>query len=451
MRPSTSTSEAGAPLLSGLTAGPDVDALVDDRALLRAMLDVEAALTGAVADCGLAPTSAAAAVAAACADPSRLDLGDLAAGTLRAGNPVVPLMRALEAAVEPAARAWVHPGATSQDVLDTALVLLVARASRPLVGAARAAGVATARLADAHRDTVCVGRTLGQQASPTVFGLTAAGWLGQLDTALARWLLVADRLPAQLGGAVGTRAFYGTDGEAVAARFAQRLGLSAGPPWHTDRQPVLDIAAGLGALVAACGKVATDVLLLAQTEVGEVAEASGGGSSAMPHKQNPVASVLVVAAARRSPALVGSLFGSAVHEQQRATGAWHAEWEPLLDLVRLAVGTCRRTADLLEGLEVFGDRMAAHLDDGGGVLMAEAVAARLTPALGRGDAHAKVAQLVADIGAGDFAAALRKDQTVLDALGENGIEAALDPRGWLGSAPALIDAALARHDELAAR
>ncbi|GAA4358251.1 3-carboxy-cis,cis-muconate cycloisomerase [Angustibacter luteus] len=451
MRPSSSRSDGAGPppppLLAGLTAGPDVDALLDDTALLRAMLDVESALAGALADCGLAPRSVADALEEACERPDRLDLSGLVEGTASAGNPVVPLVSAIGTAVPPDARTWVHYGATSQDVLDTALMLLVSRCHATLDAAFRTAGDAAASLALTHRDTLAVARTLGQQASPTTFGLVAAGWLSQLDTARARWALVAGDLPVQLGGAVGTRAAYGTQGEAVAAALASRLELTTRSPWHTDRQPILDVAAALGAAVVACGKVATDVLLLAQTELGEVAEASGGGSSAMPHKQNPVSAVLVSAAARRGPALVGSLFGSAVHEQQRATGAWHAEWEPLRDLLRLALGAAQRTADLLEGLQVFPDRMREHLRGGGAVVMAESVATRLLPSLGRAQAQYLVAQAARSR---DFEAALRADPYVLDALGDSGISDALDPRQWLGTSGELVDAAVARHQRLGA-
>ncbi|WP_309232280.1 lyase family protein [Micromonospora tarensis] len=218
------------------------------------------------------------------------------------------------------ARAWVHVGATSQDILDTGLTVVAVRALVPLLRHLDAAVAAAARLADIHRGTVQVARTLGQQAAPTTFGLRAAGWLTGLAEARDRLRQAGGGQPAQLGGAVGTLAALGPAGPEVAERFAGLLGLAASPlPWHTRRQPRLDLAAALGGLLAATGKVALDVGLLAQTEIGEVAEGGTGrgGSSAMPHKRNPVDSVLIAAAARRGPGLVGTLFAAAVQEHER--------------------------------------------------------------------------------------------------------------------------------------
>ncbi|MEU8021918.1 3-carboxy-cis,cis-muconate cycloisomerase [Micromonospora haikouensis] len=447
MRPSSSPSDG---LFSGLSGDPGVDAQLADRALLRALLDAEAALAAAGADCGVLPRAAAEAIGACC----RADLFDPAAlgrAAEDAGNPVVPLVRQLTAALPEPARAWVHLGATSQDVLDTALMLVAARAAGPLLAHLDRAADAAARLAAAHRDTVMLARTLGQQAAPTTFGLKAAGWLVGLAEARTRLDAVRAALPAQLGGAVGTLAALGPAGPAVAARFAAHLGLAASPlPWHTRRQPLLDLAAALGGLLAAAGKTALDVGLLAQVEVGEAAEGGAatdagpgrGGSSAMPHKRNPVDSVLVGAAARRGPGLVATLYAAAVQEHERAAGAWHAEWEPLLDLLHLAGGAAARTARMLGGLRVDARRMRANLDATGGLVLAEAVAARLTPALGRGAAHDVVARAAAGF---DFRAALLADPEVRAHLGPREIDEALDPYGWLGSAGLLVDRALADH------
>ncbi|WP_432050153.1 3-carboxy-cis,cis-muconate cycloisomerase [Verrucosispora sp. NA02020] len=439
MRPSSSPSDT---LLRGLSGTPDVDAELGDTALLRALLDVEAALVRAAADAGLVPAPAAEAIAAGC----RADAYDpvvLGAAAEDAGNPVVPLVRELTAAVAESARPWVHYGATSQDVLDSALALVLSRALTPLLRHLDAAVDAVAGLARAHRDTPMIGRTLGQQAAPTTFGLKAAGWLLGLVEARRRVLQVRDSLPAQLGGAVGTLAGYGPAGPAVVERFAARLGLAAAPlPWHTRRQPVLDLAAALGGLLAAAGKVALDVGLLAQTEVGEVSEggAGRGGSSAMPHKRNPVDSILVGAAARRGPGLVGTLFAAAGQEHERAAGGWHAEWEPLLDLVHLAGGAAARTARMLTHLRVDPQRMRANLDATGGLPMAEAVAARLAPALGRAAAHDLVRRATTGP---HFRDALLADAQVRAHLSEADLDAALDPRAWLGSAGHLVDRALA--------
>ncbi|SCG36013.1 3-carboxy-cis,cis-muconate cycloisomerase [Micromonospora rifamycinica] len=439
MRPSSSPSDG---LLSGLSGTPDVDAELGDPALLRALLDGEAALARAGADAGVLPGSAADAIVARCR-PERYDPVALGRAADAAGNPVVPLVRELTAAVPAPARPWVHLGATSQDILDTALSLVAVRALGPLLRHLDAAVDAAARLAATHRDTVLVGRTLGQQAAPTTFGLKAAGWSTGLAQARDRLRQAGAGQPAQLGGAVGTLAALGPAGPRVAERFAARLGLPASPlPWHTCRQPRLDLTAALGAALAATGKVALDVGLLAQTEIGEVAEGGTGrgGSSAMPHKRNPVDSILIGAAARRGPGLVATLFGAVVQEHERSAGGWHAEWEPLCELLHLAGGAAGRCARLLAGLQVRPERMRANLDATGGLVLAEAVAARLAPAVGRSAAHDLVTRAAA---APSFRAALLADPEIRAHLSEAQLDEALDPHRWLGSAGPLVDRALA--------
>lgn len=458
MRPFSSPSDGPTPaagLLSGLFGDPAVDVELTDRALVGALLDVEAALAEAGADAGAVPAAAAEAIATECrcvrppAD-ARFDPAALGRAAEAAGNPVVPLVRELTAAVPPAARPWVHLGATSQDVLDTGLVLVAVRATGPLLDRLDSAAQAAAALAAGHRDTVMVARTLGQQAAPTTFGLKAAGWLAALLDARERLAEARDRLPVQLGGAAGTLAALGPAGAQVADGLAARLGLPASPlPWHTRRQPLLDLTAALGGLLAAAGKIALDVGLLAQTEVSEVREADTGrgGSSALPQKRNPVDSVLVTAIARRGPGLVGTMFAAAVGEHERAAGGWHAEWEPLLDLLRLGGGAAGRVARMLAGLAVDGDRMGANLTAGGGLVMAEAVAARLAPSLGRTAAHEAVGRAVAQAtaGSGGFRAALLAEPDIRDQLSEAELDAALDPTNWLGSAGLFVDRALAGY------
>jgi 3-carboxy-cis,cis-muconate cycloisomerase len=444
MKPSSSPSDG---LLAGLFGDATVTPELADRALLQAMLDVEGALAEAAADSGVVPRPAAEAIVARC----QADLFDLAAlgrAADSAGNPVVPLVRELTAGVAAHAKPWVHLGATSQDVLDSALMLVAVRATAPMLRGLDAAVDACARLAEQHRDTVMAARTLGQQAAPTTFGLKAANWLAALLDAGARLAAARTALPVQLGGAAGTLAGLGPAGPAVADRLAERLGLAASAlPWHTRRQPLLDLTAGLGALLAATGKVALDIGLLAQTEVGEVAEggAGRGGSSAMPHKRNPVDAVLVTAAARRAPGLIATLFAAAAQEHERAAGAWHAEWEPLLELLRLAGSAAGRTHRLLAGLDVRPARMRANLDASGGLVMAEAVAARLAPALGRSAAHDTVARAATRPA---FRDALLADPAVRARLTERDIDDALDPHHRLGSAGLFVDRALASHRAL---
>lgn len=421
-----SSSHSEQHLLSPLFGAAAVDEQVSDEALLRAMLDAERALAGAGADVGVVPTAAADEIGGAAAG----DLGPL--NEQQAGNPVVPLVRALGEGLPEDARPWLHYGATSQDILDTALMLCVTRA----VQAFESPEDACADLVRAYRRTPMAARTLGQQAGPTTFGLKAAGWLTGLVEARVRL-----DLPVQLGGATGTLATYGD--VAVVERFAERLGLAMPVlPWHTNRRPVLDIAAALGKLIVALGKIALDVTLLAQTEVGEVSEGAGGGSSAMPHKQNPVDSILVVAAARRMPGLLTTLYG--LHEHERATGSWHAEWEPLRELVRLAGSATARTTRMLAGLQVNRDRMGANLDLTGGLVMSEAVADRLAPALGRTAAHDLVARLARE---DRFREALIADPDVRKVLEtEQDVDAVLDPMSRLGATETLIDRALEAYE-----
>ena len=445
----------GGGLLGPLFAGSRADPELTDRALLQAMLDAERALATASARAGIVPAAAAEAIAAAC-QVGRFDPDDLGRRALGAGNPVVPLVRDLSAAVAGAAgleaARWVHHGATSQDVMDSAASLVAFRALGPILDDLDGAADASARLAEAHRATVMAARTLGQQALPTTFGLKAAGWLAALDEAAAGLARVrGERLAAQLGGAAGTLAPFGQDGVEVARRYAAELGLAEPVlPWHANRTRVAELAGALGAAAGALGKLALDVTLLAQTELGEVGEAAEGGqggSSTLPHKRNPVTAVLVSAAARRVPGLVATLLGSMAQEQERATGAWHAEWEPQAELLRLVGGAAARTRDLLGGLEVRPDRMAANLEATGGLLMTERLAGALADPLGRVAANDLVRRLAgeaADAGR-PLRAVLLAEPQVREHLDQTEIDRLLDPAGYLGSAGELVDRALAAH------
>jgi 3-carboxy-cis,cis-muconate cycloisomerase/3-oxoadipate enol-lactonase len=445
----------GGGLLGPLSGGSRADAEVSDRAVLQAMLDAERALAVASARVGIVPEAAATAIAGACR-AGRFDPDDLGRRALAAGNPVVPLVRDLtdrvaEAAGHEAAR-WVHHGATSQDILDTAASLVAVRALRPILDDLEGAAEAAAGLADRHRATVMAGRTLGQQALPTTFGRKAAGWLVALDEAATGLVRIRDaRLAAQLGGAAGTLASLGPDGVEVAAEYARELGLcEPALPWHTDRTRVAELAGALGTAAGVLGKIALDVTLLAQTEVGEVSEAAGegrGASSTLPHKRNPVTAVLVRAATARVPGLVATLLASMAQEQERASGAWHAEWAPQAELLRLVGGAAARTRELLGGLEVRPDRMRANLEASGGLLLTERLAAALAAALGRVAANDLVGRLAA--AAADGARPLREvvlaDPQIGAHLDEAAIDRLLDPEGYLGPADRLIDRALAAH------
>jgi 3-carboxy-cis,cis-muconate cycloisomerase len=358
----------GRSLLSPVVAGTPVEPLTDDRALLAAMVATESALVAVLADAGLVPAGAAAVVTGVCedldGDPDYLD--DLALRAAEGGNPVIPLVADLRdrvAAVDPDAARAVHHGATSQDVLDTALMLMARRTLAQLSADLRAAGEQAARLADEHRATLCCGRTLGQQAMPTTFGFRAAGWLGGLTDAMRRADTVAAALPVQLGGPVGTAAAYGEHGPGVVEALAARLGLAAPAlAWHTRRTPVADLGQALVVATGVAGKVAADVVVMSASEVGELAEPAAGSSSSMAHKANPAQSVLVSAAARQVPALVSVLGDSLAAEQERPAGAWHAEWEPLRQALRLSGAAAHRCAGVLAGLRVDTDAMQRNLD-----------------------------------------------------------------------------------------
>ncbi|GGO07359.1 3-carboxy-cis,cis-muconate cycloisomerase [Microbispora bryophytorum] len=362
------SSDAGSDvgLLSPVWAGTEVAAVTADDAWLRAMLEAEVCLARAQARLGVVPEWAVAAIAEAAVAMSgqdRYDPAGLARRARDAGNPVVPLVMDLRAAAGEAG-SWVHHGATSQDILDTAAMLVAARARETILRDLGLTLAALARLAGEHRDTPMAGRTLGQQAVPTTFGLKAAGWLVGCRDALDR--LAAVRLPVQLGGAAGTMAGYGERALELLPLFAAETGLAEPVlPWHALRTPVTDLACALAAVTGALGKLATDVILLAQSEVGEVAEPSApgrGGSSAMAHKRNPVLATMIRSAALQTPALAQILLASRVAEHERPAGSWHAEWQPLRECLRLAGGAAGTAAELAEGLEVFPERMRHNLD-----------------------------------------------------------------------------------------
>jgi len=331
---------------------------VSDAAWLAGMVDVERALVNAAARAGVVPADAAAAVAAHC-DPAFYDIEQLCEEGRAAGNPAEPLVRALRGRVGGDAARWVHIGATSQDVLDTA-AMLVSRGALGLIddeldGVARAC----ARLAEEHRATVMAARTLLQQAVPTTFGLKAAGWLVAVLDARSR--IGRLTLPAELGGAAGTLAAFGEQGAEVARLFAEELDLAEPAlPWHAHRGRVAELAGALGAVASASAKIGLDVVLLAQTEIGEVSEASGGQSSTMPHKRNPVRAVLARACARGVQAQVPVLTDGE-HELERAAGAWHAEWNALSEALAFAGGAAAAIRDCLDGLDVHVDRMRANM------------------------------------------------------------------------------------------
>ena len=425
----------------------DVREAVSGRSWLEALLEVERALAAAGARSGVVPEPAAVAIADAC-DPSAFTWEELLDEGHAVGNPVEPLVRALRSRVGGEHERFVHAGATSQDVLDTAAMLVARDALARVLGHLDTASAAAAMLARDHRSTPMAARTLLQQAVPTTFGLVAAGWLVSLLDARARLAELAQTgLAVQQGGAGGTLAALGDQGGRTAEELARELDLPLPTlPWHTDRVRIAALGAALGTAAGVCGKIGLDVVLLSQTEVAEVREAAGGGSSTMPQKRNPVRATLARACARLAAGHAGVLQLALEQEHQRAAGAWHAEWAALSDALAFTGGAAAATAASLDGLEVDAARMRANLDAGGGAVLAERVAGALAGRLGRGPAHELVASAA---GAPSFREALLSDPR--NPLGADELDALLDPLGYLGSAEALVDRALGRYDDAEGR
>ena len=446
-------------LLSPVTVGHDET--VTDAAYLDALVTVEVALARAYREIGLAPAEAVDEIETefgwqgalrGCRDHG-VDGRALSEAAVAGGNPVIPLVGVLKERVGTGARTWVHRGATSQDIVDTAAMLVARAATSRIVAALAHTEVSLRSLARSRRDEVAAARTLTQHAVPTTVGLRAAGWLRGVSRAKERVEDVQHRLPAQLGGAAGTLASFaeiaGPDAaSALPATFARELGLAApDAPWHTARWPITELGDALVQAVDAAGKIATDVATLSRTEVAELAEGAGGGSSAMPQKRNPAASVLIRSAALRAPQLGATLhLASALAADERPDGAWHAEWPTLRELLRLALGATAHAATLVAGLHVDTDAVARNLAGTGGLIVAERLSIVLGPVLGA----KRVSQLVAEAAAGaDLAVVLAASPEVAALAEERGATAdafvadLLDPARYSGLAGALVDAAVA--------
>ena len=404
-------------LLGPLFATDAMRACFSDEARLRAMLAAEAALARAEAAQGLVPDGLADALQAI--PPASLDPADLGRATALAGVPTIPFVRAVQARLPAEYERGFHKGATTQDILDTALVLQC-RDALGLVAADLAAILdGLSRLAMAYRETPCVGRSYGQHAAPLTFGFKAAVWLaGVAETAERLPAVRSGLLAASLGGPVGTLAALGARGPAVLDAYARELGLGAPPiAWHVRRGRVAEAGCWLAQVVGALAKMATDVAHLASTEVGEVAEPyvpGRGGSTAMPHKRNPVSCTVILAAHGAAPGHAAALLGAMAAAHERPAGAWHTEWHALPALFGLASGALREAVALAEGLEVDPARMRANLDATRGLLFADAAAARLGAALGREAAHALVERAADEVrrGDGSLQDALTRDPAV---------------------------------------
>ncbi|AQU43994.1 3-carboxy-cis,cis-muconate cycloisomerase [Xanthomonas oryzae] len=439
-------------LLGSLFGEPACDALFDDAARVQAMLQFESALARAQAQCGVIPTEAAQAIAAAC-DVRHHDLAALAQATALAGNPAIPLVKALTAQVaahDSAAARWVHWGATSQDVLDTGTVLQLRAALDLLLPRLHALCAGLATLAERERDTGLPGRTLLQQAVPVTFGLKVAAWLDALQRAHQRLQAMEhDALVLHFGGAAGTLASLQERGLEVAQALASTLELPLPAlPWHTARDRIVEVGCAFGLLAGTLGKIGGDVVLLMQSEVGEAFEpaaAGKGGLSAMPHKRNPVSSVAAVAAATRVPGLVATLFSAMAQPHERAAGQWHAEWDTLPQIVCLTAGSLAQMQQCLSGLELDRARMRIHLDSHGRLLYAEAAVFALAPQLGKPQAHALVQQaaLRAQAQQRHLREVLGEDAQVSAVLTHAQLQAVFDSDSWRGMSSVWIDRVLA--------
>ncbi|TDV34066.1 3-carboxy-cis,cis-muconate cycloisomerase [Paraburkholderia caballeronis] len=447
--------------LTGLICGTEpMNNVWSSRSTLQRMLDVEAALARASAAHGVIPHAAVPAIVAAC-DADQLDAGGLARAAALGGNLAIPLVKQLTARVnerDPNAAKYVHWGATSQDIIDTATVLQLRDALDLIERGLDDTCASLAMLAREHRTTPAIGRTWLQQALPITLGLKFAQWLDALLRHRERLSELRERaLMLQFGGAAGTLASLRDEAQAVSASLAGELKLARPTlPWHTQRDRIAEAASFFGMLIGTLGKIARDVSLQMQTEVGELAEpaaAGKGGSSTMPHKRNPVGCAAVLTAATRAPGLVATVFAGMVQEHERALGGWQAEWDALPDLARLAGGALFHIGQIVGGLDVRPERLAANLDATNGLILGEAVMLALGDHIGRLNAHHVVEQASkAAVQSGrSLYDVLAADPAVMDHLGAERLRALLDPANYAGEAHAFVDAVLASYAQHAPR
>ncbi|MEJ8574583.1 3-carboxy-cis,cis-muconate cycloisomerase [Microbaculum marinum] len=435
-------------LLTPLLSSPKMQSILADDRRMAAMLAFESALARAEALAGIVPRDAAATIGAACGS-FKPDIASLAAATRLAGNPAIPFVKALTAHCPEPGKAWVHWGATSQDVVDTASALVLREGIGHIDGQIQRLGDGLATLAETHRSRVMPGRTLLQPALPITFGFKVAGWLDMVTRCRGAVLAAADAaLVLHFGGAVGTLAAIGEEAESVRAALGRELGLPVpAVTSHTARDRFARLGMELAILTGALAKIAGDIALLMQAEIGEASEPAApgrGGSSTMPQKRNPVATVVVRAAALRANGLAAGLLAAIPQEHERGAGGWHAEWALLPDLFDISAGALEHMAETIAGLEVRPDRMRENLDTGSGTLMSESLMMALAPEIGRAQAHHLVQQIAEH--------AISQQRTLRDVamdtedvaevIGIDGIEKALDPASYLGIAEATVDAAI---------
>jgi 3-carboxy-cis,cis-muconate cycloisomerase len=444
------------PLLAPMLSSAAMRAICDDAASLQNMLDFEAALARAEAAAGVIPADAAGPITNACRAES-FDIAALADAATKAGNLAIPLVKALTSNVAKAdatAARYVHWGATSQDVIDTGAMLGLRAAIDALLTDIDRAIKGFAKLAQQHRNTPVVARTWLQHALPMPFGLKLAEYAAALHRSKLRLQRLRNEgLALQFGGAAGTLAALGDNGLQVAEKLAEELKLPLpDAPWHTHRDRIAEAASVFAIVAGTCGKIARDVSLMMQTDVGEAFEPSGkgrGGSSTMPHKRNPVASASALAAATMAPNLAATILAAQVQDHERSAGPWHAEWPTLPTLLLVTSGALAAVVDIAEGLEVDAARMRANLDATDGLIMAEAVTMALAEKIGKSDAHhlveAASKKAVAD--KKHLRDVLTADAKITAQLSADKITALFEPMAYQGASQALIDRLLASIDD----
>jgi len=434
-------------LLGPLFATDAMRAVFSDRAWLAAMLEVESALARAQARFGIVPAALADALTRV--EPASLDLPALGNATAIAGVPTIPFVQSLQKQIPRDLEPSFHKGATTQDIMDTALVLHMRKGLALITADLVAMIAAFSTLAQTHRTTACVGRTYGQHAAPITFGYKVAVWgSGLVDVADQLPSLRSRVLTTSLGGPVGTLAGLGANGPAVAAAFAEELSLTAAPiAWHTRRSRMVEAGVWLATLIGTLAKVATDIISMTSTEVGEVAEPAmpgRGGSSSMPHKRNPVGATVILAAQAAAKGHVITLLDAMPAAHERPAGAWHGEWHALPQIFGLVSGALQEGRRIAEGLVVNAERMKANLDATGGLIFADAAAARLAQYLGREAAHSLIEQAARRSRTKSLSLlqTLLEDPTV-ESLKDNNIATAFDIAPAVTAAATWVDLAVA--------
>jgi len=444
-------------MFDALFIDSELESLFSDEAIVQAMLRFEAALALAQADTNTISSDCAHLIARVC-ESAEIDLEKIMFAAGQAGNPAIPLVKELTALVrkiDDQAAGFVHVGATSQDLIDTATMLqLKAALSRIWVGVTGLQQRLT-ELINEHRETLMIGRTLLQQARPISFGFKVAGWLDQLIRCKSRLREVrAQALVLQFGGAVGTLAASGNDALAIMSSLATRLELGEpAMPWHTARDRFFEVASALTMLTGCLGKIARDASLLMQTEVGEISEAGEegrGGSSAMPHKRNPVVPTMIIAACSRVPGLLATMSASMIQEHERSVGRWHAEWNPLPQIVCLTGGAIKHTEELFSRLEVNKDRMRQNIDLTHGLIFAESVANALRKEIGKSEAEQLVKSACQRVREKDrhLHQVLAQEPVISRVLDQAALDQIFRPENALGAANQLIDRVLKQSAQL---